>query len=66
MRAWIEAGKVLAKDADAQVLCPVCRSANLEVRDEVFAGDSSLRERHMKCPNCGATNSIRLKFPATS
>jgi hypothetical protein len=61
VRAWIEAGKAIAQDASAKVPCPVCRSATLEIRDEVSSSDSSLRERHMSCPNCGATNSIRLR-----
>jgi hypothetical protein len=60
IKRWIEAGKVLAQDASAQVPCPVCQSAILQVTDVVNESNSSELERHMKCTSCGAYNSLRL------
>ena len=59
--AWIEAGKVIAADQNAEVLCPVCKFSALTVRDEVFDIDRTRCERHMICMHCGATNSILMR-----
>ena len=61
MLRWIEAGKLIAKNRDALVLCPLCQSANLRVEDVHVVGDQSLIERYMTCPSCNAQNSLRLK-----
>ena len=61
MRRWIEAGKLIGKNRDAPVLCPVCQSTNLRVEDVHVVGDQSLIERYMTCPACHAQNSLRLK-----
>ena len=53
---WIEAGKVLADDPTAKVLCPENGDGYLEVTDHVAATDPTKRERYMRCPVCGAFN----------
>ncbi len=52
---WIEAGKILAVDPAAQVVCPVCEGAYLVVTD-VGWNDGLHMDRHMQCPHCGARN----------
>lgn len=59
-KRWIEAGKILAADAKAHVLCPVCQVGVLEVSDVRSANDSTQLERHMRCPACRAHNFLRL------
>jgi len=54
-RRWIEAGKILAVDASAQVKCPVCEEDYLVVTD-VRWKDGVHVDRHMQCPNCRARN----------
>jgi hypothetical protein len=58
-RRWLDAAKVLADNPTAQVLCPKNRDGYLEVTDHVTPGDSTQRERWMRCPVCGATNILR-------
>lgn len=62
-KRWIEAGKVLAQDANAQVLCPVCQADTLKVADVRSEINPTELERHMKCSACGAHNSLRLVRP---
>jgi len=57
-RRWVEAGIALAKDPKAVVLCPSCGKSPLQVTDQVL-GHQKL-ERHMRCPLCGAYNSLHL------
>ena len=59
-KRWIEAGKVLAVDATAIVSCPVCGQSHLHVEDVRGKEDSSVIERIMRCPSCGAMNTLRL------
>ncbi len=59
-RRWVEAGNILAKEPKAVVICPSCQRAPLEVTDQAL-GDKKV-ERHMRCPLCGAYNSILLEF----
>jgi hypothetical protein len=54
-RRWLDAGITLAKNPSAQVLCPQCEAARLTVTD-AFAGDCI--ERWMRCPACGAYNTL--------
>lgn len=54
---WIEAGKILAADATAEVRCPRCVKGDLQVQD-VQIGDRI--ERHLRCPKCGGYNAILL------
>jgi hypothetical protein len=56
---WVEAGKILAADPRAQVLCPRNGDGYLEVTDIPVPGDPSQVERHLRCPACGASNIIR-------
>ena len=60
-QAWVEVGKAIAADAKAQMACPVCAAATLEVWD-VPSGTAPQRwERHMQCPACRAYNSLRMQ-----
>lgn len=54
-RRWIEAGKRLAVDPTAEVVCPVCQGANLMVTDVLWKDGIHL-DRHIQCPECGARN----------
>lgn len=56
---WIEAGKKLAVDAHAEVLCPVYGDANLVVTD-IPMPSSQKFERIMECPKCGARNVLLM------
>jgi formate dehydrogenase maturation protein FdhE len=58
-RRWVEAGIILAKEPLVVVMCPVCQRAPLEVMDQALGGKKV--ERHMRCPLCGAYNSILLE-----
>jgi len=57
---WIEAGKAIATDPDAKVLCPVCQKTFLEVMDVRNEKKPSELERHMICKECGASNSLLI------
>ena len=59
-KRWIEAGKVLAQDANAKVLCPVCQAETLKITDVRNESNPIELERHMSCTACGASNSLRL------
>lgn len=58
---WIEAGKILAENPGAKVLCPRNQDAELVVKDESPSDHPEIVERHMRCPKCGAYNAIRLR-----
>lgn len=60
---WINAGKFLADDPHAQVLCPKCEDALLEVQDVRNPRNPDELERILKCPRCGTTNILRLRRP---
>ena len=60
-RQWIDAGKILAVDPTATVVCPRCGNADLVVHD-VSASPTTI-ERHLRCPVCGAYNAILMKRP---
>lgn len=60
-KAWVEVGQAIAADAKAQVACPVCAEATLEVWDVPWEVEPKRWERHMNCPACGAYNSLRMK-----
>jgi hypothetical protein len=64
-KRWIEAGEILAGNASAQVICPRCHQAILNVKDVAPASDSTLVERHLSCPKCGAYNALRLRRTGT-
>jgi hypothetical protein len=56
---WIEAGKKLAADAHAEVLCPVREDADLIATDVPVPGSQKI-ERIMECPKCGARNILLM------
>lgn len=58
---WIEAGKIIAQNPNAKVLCPECGKNNLEVQDIRNENNSSELERIMECPVCKARNILRLR-----
>jgi len=58
---WIEAGKLIAENPDAKILCPECKRDNLEVKDIKNEDNIAELERIMYCPKCGAGNILRLK-----
>ena len=62
---WIEAGRILATDSAAQVLCPVCSQAYLSVEDVRVPDVASLFERYMRCVACGTFNSMRMQSAKT-
>jgi len=64
-RRWIEAGKTIAVDANAKVLCPHCLSEFLEVRDFHNTSAPEEIERAMRCPVCGTRNALRLRRPVS-
>lgn len=54
-RAWIEAGKILARDPEVKVRCPICGEEYLKVTDQPHGPESNHFDRYMRCPRCGAT-----------
>jgi Zn finger protein HypA/HybF involved in hydrogenase expression len=58
---WIEAGKLIANNPKAKVLCPQCEENDLDVQDVKNEKNPSELERIMSCSNCGAKNVLRLK-----
>lgn len=59
-KRWIEAGKIIADNAEKKVICPVCQDNFLKVWDVQNDDDDSLLERHMLCERCNAYNVLRL------
>lgn len=53
---WIEAAKQLVENQYAQVLCPECGMGFLGIEDNQV--DETHFERHLKCPNCGAHETV--------
>ena len=60
-KKWVEVAKEVSANSNADVRCPICNTAKLAVWDEHWEKDSNRWERHMRCPKCGATNSILMK-----
>ena len=60
---WIDAGKLIAEDPRARVLCPRFGDSYLEVQDVRNPRNPEELERIMKCPKCGAMNVLRLQRP---
>ncbi len=58
---WVQAAVILAKDPTVKVICPESSDDFLEVLDIASPTDASLIERHMRCPTCGAHNSMRMR-----
>jgi hypothetical protein len=60
---WIDAGKAIAVDPNAKILCPVCQKIFLQVTDVRNEKNRSELERHMVCKECGAYNALRMIRP---
>ena len=60
---WIEAGIAIAIDSDANVLCPVCQKAFLQIIDVRDEKKFFELERHMICKECGAYNALLRPEP---
>jgi hypothetical protein len=60
---WIEAGKILANNPEAKVLCPKNADGFLTVTDASSPVNTLVIERHIRCPVCGAYNAIRINRP---
>jgi len=60
---WIEAAKILSTNPRALVNCPECKGNNLHVKDSRSSTDSSVIEREIFCPLCGARNYLILVRP---
>ena len=50
---WIDAAIILGNNPDANVLCPECGHANLEVID---APTGDRLDRYLSCPSCKRYN----------
>lgn len=61
-KRWIEAAKILGKDATAKVKCPECDIGYLKVKDEVVEKYGKL-DRYMICDNCGRYNVMTMEIP---
>lgn len=53
-KAWIDAGKLLGSDGNAEVVCPACGNANLTVEDASFPAPDNHFDRYLICPDCGS------------
>jgi len=62
--AWLAAAKTLGDDPEADVRCPVCRDGILAV-EELMAELPNGRyvEQILRCPLCGAWNSVLKEVP---
>ena len=60
---WVEAGCILSENPKAKVVCPECGKMPLNVKDVRFGANGAFIERHLRCPQCGARNSLRLHRP---
>ncbi len=58
---WVKAAADLIRNPYAQILCPSCGLAFLTVEDEQL--DEQHIDRHLKCPNCGAHETVLKKTP---
>lgn len=58
---WIEAGKILAENPNARVVCPEKQDAELVVTDASPQNNPEIIERYMRCPKCGASNSLLIR-----
>lgn len=57
---WVIALQKLKADASAQVVCPNCNEAFLEVTDVFPESDLKNKERILICPSCGAGSAARM------
>lgn len=60
---WIQIGLRVAQDPAAKIVCPQCNQAELTIFDQTLQANHTEEprtERHVLCPACGASQSIRL------
>jgi hypothetical protein len=62
-KRWIDAGKAIGVDPEAEILCPICQKTFLQVTDVRNEKNRSELERHMTCKECGAYNALRMVRP---
>ncbi|MBN9681372.1 MULTISPECIES: hypothetical protein [unclassified Corallococcus] len=60
-KAWIQAGKILAVNPDAQVRCPEKGDGFLTVHDETAPTTPTRFERYLVCDVCGARNVMLMR-----
>ncbi|MHA7627169.1 hypothetical protein [Corallococcus sp. M7] len=60
-KAWIQAGKILAENPDAQVRCPEKADGFLSVQDVTAPTDPTRFERYLVCDVCGARNVMLMR-----
>ncbi len=56
-KKWVEIATSNTESPKENLVCPVCSEKTLSIWDEL-SGD--MIERHLKCSNCGAYNSMRI------
>lgn len=59
-KKWIEAGKLLAIDPNANISCPECGLSHLETKEIIDEHYTKEIERMIYCPKCDAKNFIKL------
>lgn len=60
LERWIDAGRILAQDPSAKVVCPECDTGVLMVQDG-YAPDGVRFERWMRCNVCGHANTMLMR-----
>lgn len=55
---WIEIANALTANLDADLECPSCQRANIEVLDTTVPGYDGVYECHIWCEGCGARMSL--------
>ena len=58
---WIDAGKILATDAEKKVICPNCHKHELIVEDVSFPEMGGVFERRIWCIGCGSSSHILMR-----
>jgi|JI10StandDraft_1071094.scaffolds.fasta_scaffold42332_2 predicted RNA-binding Zn-ribbon protein involved in translation (DUF1610 family) len=59
-KEWASAGKTLAADPTAKVLCPECYQGFLVVEDRYPESSVDKFERCLQCPKCGKLNILLM------
>lgn len=57
-RRWLAAARELGRNSAAAVSCPVCGEGALQVQRIRYEADRSRFSRVLRCPQCGASESI--------
>lgn len=59
---WLEAAKVLGKDANQKIIFPECGISHLIVKDELIPNWNKI-DRYLICDNCGKWNVMTMSIP---